>query len=72
MIVTEQYTVNGRAFIRTASDADRFIVRDGIEYIEACDPAELGRTYTEGDLIPEDECVVDAEQLLNIIIGGSV
>lgn len=72
MIVTEQYTVNDRAFIRTTSDIGCFIVRDGIEYVEACDPAELGRTYTEGNPIPDDEYAVDAERLLNIMIGGQI
>lgn len=70
MIITEPYTVNGRAFVRTASDAGKYVVREGINYIEACDPAELGRTYTEGNPIPDDEYTVDAEQLLNIMIGG--
>lgn len=55
MIVTEHFDVNGRDFIRTYSDAGRYVVRDGVSYSEACDPAEFGRVYTEGDLMPEDE-----------------
>ena len=68
MIVTENFKVGERDFIRTYSDAGRYVVRDGVEYGEACDPAELGRTYTEGDLIPEDEA--DAAEILDIILGG--
>lgn len=67
MIVTETFKVGERDFTRTYSDANRFVVRDGVEYSEACDPAELGRTYTEGDLIPTDENEV--LEILNIILG---
>ena len=67
-IKQEHFDVNGRDFIRTYSDAGRYVVRDGVEYSEACDPAEFGRTYTEGDLMPEEEA--EAEEILNIILGG--
>ena len=67
MIVQEHFDVNGRDFIRTTSDADRFVVRDGVEYSEACDPAEFGRTYTEGDVMPTDEG--EAQEILDIILG---
>lgn len=55
MIVTEHFDVNGRDFVRTYSDAGRYVVRDGVAYSEACDPAEFGRQYTEGDLMPAEE-----------------
>lgn len=67
MIVQEHFDVNGRDFIRTTSDSGRYVVRDGVEYSEACDPAEFGRTYTEGDVMPVDES--EAEEILNIILG---
>lgn len=67
MIVQEHFDVNGRDFIRTTSDSGRFVVKDGVEYSEACDPAELGRTYTEGDVMPVDEG--EAQEILNIILG---
>ena len=68
MIVQEHFDVNGRDFIRTTSDAGRYVVRDGVEYSEACDPAEFGRTYTEGDVMPVDD--TEAAEILNIILGG--
>lgn len=68
MIVTENFKVGERDFIRTYSDAGRYVVRDGVEYGEACDPAEFGRTYTEGDLIPEDDA--EAAEILDILLGG--
>lgn len=68
MIVTENFKVGERDFIRTTSDAGRYVVRDGIEYSEACDPAEFGRTYTEGDLMPVDDA--EASEILDIILGG--
>jgi len=67
-IVTERFDVNGRDFIRTYSDENRYVVRDGVEYSEACDPAEFNRQYTEGDVMPQDE--TDAEEILNILTGG--
>lgn len=70
MIVTETYELNGRQFVRTYSDANRYVVRDGIEYGEANDPAEFGRTYTEGELMPQEEIEANAEEILHIILGG--
>lgn len=64
MIQTETFYINGREFIRTYSDAGRYVVRDGIEYSEACDPAEYGRTYTEGDVMPVEET---AEEVLSML-----
>lgn len=69
MIKQEHIDINGRDFIRTYSDANRYVVREGIEYSEACDPAEFGRTYTEGDVMPEDE--TEAEEILSILTGGA-
>lgn len=67
MIRQEHFEINGRDFIRTTSDSGRYVVRDGVSYSEACDPAEFGRTYTEGDLMPVEEG--EAEEILNIILG---
>ena len=67
-IVQEHFFVNGREFIRTYSDENRCVVRDGISFAEACDPAEYGRTYTEGETIDisEDEYA----QAGRIMMGG--
>ena len=67
MIVQEHFIVGERDFIRTYSDSGRFVVRDGVEYSEACDPAELERTYTEGEIMPVDEGEV--QEILDIILG---
>lgn len=67
-IKQEHFEINGHEFVRTVSDAGRYVVRDGVSYEEANDPAELGRTYTEGDLIPDDE--LPEAELLNILLGG--
>lgn len=69
MIITERFKVGERDFIRTTSDAGRYVVRDGVEYSEACDLAEFGRTYTEGDLMPVNDA--EADEILNIILGGA-
>ena len=68
MIVTENFKVGESDFIRTYSDTGRFVVRDGIEYSEACDPAEFGRQYNEGDLMPVEDS--EAAEILDIILGG--
>lgn len=55
-IVTESITINGKHFIHTYSNADRYIVGGepyGI-YSDAYDPADANRVYSEGELIPVD------------------
>lgn len=69
MIVQEHFDVEGRDFIRTYSDAGCYVVRDGIAYSEACDPAEFGRVYTEGGLMPLEEITTQTEEVLNILMG---
>lgn len=71
MIITENLTIDGRAFVRTYSDAGYMVERDGIRYSEAVDPAELGRVYTETDEPVEDQDI-PAEEALDIILGGAV
>lgn len=58
MIYTEQVTVNGREFTRTWSDLYT-VERDGVEYDEAMDPAEFGRTYTETANLKADAGTVE-------------
>lgn len=75
MIVQTHFDVNGRDFIRTTSDSGRYVVRDGVAYEEACDPADLGRTYTEGDLMPPEEqdmdALMDKAEAYDILVGGA-
>lgn len=72
MIVQEFYEINGRQFVRTYSDAGRYVVGGNPvgEYAEANDPMDAGRTYTEGDIIPGEES--DAQEILDILLGGEV
>lgn len=74
MIVQEYFEVSGRDFIRTASDAGRYVVGGEPygEYTEACDPAEAGRMYVEGDVIPSDETdTADKAEAYDILVGGA-
>lgn len=73
MIVTENFKIGERDFIRTYSDTGRYVVRDGVSYSEACDPAEFGRTYTEGDLMPDEERtdIQDKAEAYDILTGVS-
>lgn len=70
MIKTENITISGKAFIRTYSDKGMMIHGGSPEadYAEALDPAELGREYTETGIPIEGE--TDAEEILNILLGG--
>lgn len=68
MIRIENFTIGEKQFIRTYSDVGCYVICDSVSYEEACDPAEFGRTYTEGEVIPTTKS--DAEELLNIILGG--
>lgn len=69
MIRTETYKLNGRQFTRTWSDDDRYILGGEPygQYTEANDPTEFGRTYVEGDKIPDVE--ITEEDALNILMG---
>ena len=49
MIIRENLTIGGRAFVKTYSDLGMMVERDGVRYSEAIDPAEFGRQYTETD-----------------------
>lgn len=60
MIKTENITIKGRPFVRTYSDSGCCVVRDGIEYSEAIDPAGFGRQYTEGNQIEVNEAELKA------------
>lgn len=66
MIVTYTYDLNGQSITVTRSDEGRYVVRDGISYSEAQDPTELGRTYTEGELME----AIEPEEALSILLGG--
>ena len=72
-IIQEHFLVGERDFIRTYSDAGRYIVGGEPygKYTEACDPADAGRTYTEGDLIPVDPDaeMADKAEAYDILMG---
>ena len=64
-IVTENITINGKAFVRTYSDAGMYVVGGEPygEYPEAIDPAEYARTYAESK-IPIKETFTEEEALV--------
>ena len=67
MIITENLTINNRQFIKTVSDAGFMIERDGVQYSEAIDPAEFGRTYTETDIPIEGDGELTVEDTLEML-----
>ena len=70
MIKQENLQINGQDFVRTYSDDNRYVVRDGISYFEAVDLAEFNRVYTEGDVIPDEE--IDETEIARILMGVKV
>ena len=62
MIIAEQITINDRQFTKTYSDSGYMVERENVQYSEAIDPAEFGRTYTETDIPIEGEGASDTEQ----------
>ena len=56
-IITEYYDTrkDGVVLNRTYSDIGMMIERDGVQYSEAVDPADLERKYTETDIPIEVE-----------------
>ena len=72
MIIQEHIRIDERDFIRTYSDLG-MMIHGGLpegDYIEAVDPAELGRTYTETN-IPIEREEADPEEILRILTGGA-
>ncbi len=57
MIITEYYRTreDGVILNRTSSDSNYMIERDGTQYVEAIDPADLNRVYVETDIIILEE-----------------
>lgn len=57
MIVKENMEIGGKAFVKTYSDADFYIERDGARYSEAKDPIDIPREYIETDepITPTEE-----------------
>lgn len=61
MIHTETVIYGTKEYVRTWSDLEMMIERDGIRYEEAIDPIDSGRTYTETDeAIPVIEDAYDS------------
>ena len=73
-IIQEHFLIGERDFIRTYSDKGMMIHGGSPEadYTEACDPAELGRTYTETDIPIEDDSEEhDKAEAYDILIAGA-
>ena len=70
MIKTETLVINGKECVRTWSDRNVMIERDGVFYNEAVDPAEAGRVYTEALDRPIEDPELTPEEALEILTGG--
>ena len=68
MIQTETVTINGQQFEHVYSDANRQVCRGEQSWDEVYNPLNTGRTYTEGEEIPDEEAT--AEEVLSILLGG--
>ena len=61
MIYTETVVIRGKSFVRTYSDK-YCVVRDGLEYCEAIDPIDSGRSYTESNTLLDSELTETEEK----------
>lgn len=68
MVRTEVIEIDGISYERTYSDSGRYVCRDGQQWEEAVDPLNSGRTYTEGDMVPDAE--ESARVILSVLLGG--
>lgn len=72
MVQYEPFYVGERLFNRAYSDRGMKIhggVPEG-DYDESCDPAELGRTYTETDIPIDDQTTIeDKSEAYDILMG---
>lgn len=71
-VKTEYYMTrkDGVVLNKTYSDEGRYVVRDGVSYDAAIDPAELNRQYTEGDIIPIDMTEIEEKAAAYDILMG--
>ena len=73
MIQTENITINDRPLTRTYSDSGHYIQRDGVQYAEAIDPADSGRSYEETSvLIAGGEATIEDYQAALADMGVKV
>lgn len=75
MIINESAVINGKQFIKTYSDENKYIECNGVRYSEAFDPADIEREYTETDIpIKTDEATesdyINALEDLGVKLGG--
>lgn len=61
MIYTETVVIRGKSFVRTYSDK-YCVVRDGLEYYEAIDSIDSGRSYTESNTLLDSELTETEEK----------
>lgn len=61
MIYTETVVIRGKSFVRTYSDK-YCVVRDGLEYYEAIDSIDSGRSYAESNTLLDSELTETEEK----------
>lgn len=50
MLIIEEIKIGDKSFIKTYSDNNKMIEREGVLYAEAIDPIGFDRKYTETDI----------------------
>lgn len=55
MLIVEEIEIRGRLFIKTYSNENKMIEREGNLYTEAIDPIGYDRTYVETDVEIEED-----------------
>ena len=68
-VIYETRTVRGTEYDYAYSDEGRYLVSGSEQWEEVYAPLNSGRTFTEGELIPEAEAT--AEEIVGILLGGA-
>lgn len=65
MILQENITINGKAFLRTYSDSNLYIIQleTGINYVDAIDLLPCNYHYVETEIeLPKENTVMEEQQ----------
>ena len=69
MVIYTTRTINGNEYDYAYSDEGRYLVSGSERWEEVYAPLGSGRTFTEGELIPETEATAD--EIVGILLGGA-
>lgn len=67
MIQKINFKLNNKDFIYTYSDKFVYIEREGVEYVDAIDPVDFNREYTETNTLLPIEAMASVKEQVEMI-----